>query len=206
MYFTREPKIDEFPACLGGEKLYQSERWSKEQTLNLTVMFSGPSQVVFLSFLSTEWLWCFLPWASPVPHFRFPLKHRTQGPLWLCSVQCIAPSCSWFREWVCLLYTPASTSSLHHGSAPKVSDISQGQKERAWGGAQSSVTCPSEVAGRHSSKTICLSNVVGCEPPGAEICELMSDTVGDSFFPPPPPAPNLTPHFLLAMQLPLALF
>ena len=115
--------------------------------------------MVFLSFLSTKWLWCFLPEAFSAAHFCFPLRHRTQGPLWLCSVQCTAPTFSRFRESGCLLYTPATTSSVLHGRAPGVSGIRQGQKGKVWGGAQGlGHLCSSETAGHHSSKSARRSN------------------------------------------------
>ena len=127
--------------------------------LYLMVMVSVPSQVVFLSFLSTKWLWCFLPEAFSAPHFCLPLRYRNQGPLWLCSVQCTASSFSRLRESGCLLYTPATTSSVLHGRAPRVSGIRQGWKDKAWGGAQGlSHLCSSEIAGCYSSKSARRSN------------------------------------------------
>ena len=104
--------------------------------------------------------------------FAFLLEHQmalvlsprsffswTQGPLWLCSVQCTVPTFSRFRESGCLLYTPVTISSVLHGRAPGVSGIRQGQKGKVWGGAQGlGHLCSSETAGRHSSKSARRSN------------------------------------------------
>lgn len=45
-------------------------------------------------------------------------------------------------------------------------------KKRVWGSVQLNIRCLSEVLS-HSSKTIYLSNVGGCEPLRAEICEVV---------------------------------
>ena len=76
---------------------------------SLRIVFSVLLQVVFVSLFSTEWLWCFLPWASwasPASHFCSPWKLRTQGSFWLCSARWRTPSpSSRFRELDCLPYT-----------------------------------------------------------------------------------------------------
>ena len=166
------------------------------------VRLSGPLQVVFLSFFGTEWLWCFLPWASwtcPPPHFCFSLKHKAQGPLWLSSARGIASSPnSKFRESDCLPYPQTSTSCVDWGRVPRGSGIGQGQKDRVWRGAKSYIECLSEVPSR-SSKIIYLPNAGGCELPRADMCELGLGRVAGAFSP-----RLLAASLLLAVHLSVA--
>lgn len=66
------------------------------------------------------------PWKLSAPHFCFPLRYRNQRPplALLCSMYSIQFGAGLPKSG-CLLYTPATTSSVLHGRAPRVSGIRQ---------------------------------------------------------------------------------